>query len=83
MLTLPLWMTGLAFRLGASAAIVALLVGSCALRDHRIEQRGAAKVVAASKEAGAKANETSRKVRDAARQPGAFERLLKDSCRDC
>ncbi len=60
-----------------------LLVTSCVVRDRSVEQRGASKVLAVSKQAGARANEINRKVRAAARQPGAFERLLKSSCRDC
>lgn len=61
-----------------------LLVTSCVVRDHNIEQRGAQKVVAASKQQGAKANEINREVRKRAAEPGAFDRLLKSgACRDC
>lgn len=49
----------------------------------RSETKGAAKVVTASKDAGAKANATNEKVRTDTKRPGAADRLLKDSCRDC
>ena len=44
---------------------------------------GAARVVEKSVEAGNKINETNKQVRRAAQKPGAFKRLLGDSCRDC
>lgn len=69
----------------ASGGVVAVLVTSCVVRDRSVEQRGAQKVVAASKQAGAKANAINREVRKRAAEPGAAQRLLNDplSCRDC
>lgn len=60
-----------------------LLVTSCVVRDRSVEQRGAQKVVAASKQAGAKANAINENVRRRAAEPGASDRLLNGSCRDC
>ena len=67
----------------ASGGIIAALVTSCVVRDRTIEQRGAAKVVSASKKRGAQANEINSKVRADARKPGSFDRLLREACRDC
>lgn len=66
--------------------IAAALAGLVALRAWDVstqQARGATVVVEASKKAGAEANVKSEKVRAAARQPGAFTRLRRDSCRDC
>lgn len=60
-----------------------LLVTSCVVRDRNVEQRGAQKVVAASKAQGAKANAINENVRRRAAEPGASDRLLNGSCRDC
>jgi hypothetical protein len=70
---------------GAVAAVAALaLFGAWLWRhDAKIEARGETKVIERSKEAGKKAHAKARKAHDAARQPGAAERLLADSCRDC
>lgn len=73
----------LAIQIISSSAVMALVVGSCVVRDRNIETRGAEKIVAASKKQGAKANEINRKVRARAAEPGASDRLLKSSCRDC
>lgn len=74
-------------RLGIqAAALVAgagVLVTSCVVRDRNVEQRGAQKVVAASKVQGAKANAINETVRKRAAEPGASDRLLNGSCRDC
>lgn len=77
MLGIPLW------KLGTAIGIVLTLMGSCALRDMKIEQRGATKIVEASKERGKKINAKNETVRRRAAEPGAFERLLKHDCRDC
>lgn len=71
------------WRIVASGAVVSVLVTSCVVRDRSVEQRGAAKVVEASKKEGAKANAINSKVRADARKPGAADRLLKSACRDC
>lgn len=73
----------LALQLVASGGIAAVLVGSCVVRDRNVEQRGAQKVVAASKAQGAKANAINENVRRRAAEPGASDRLLNGSCRDC
>ena len=78
-----LGLSRLTLQMLASGGIIAVLVTSCVVRDRNIEQRGAAKVATASKKAGAKANATNREVRRRAAEPGAFERLLEESCRDC
>jgi hypothetical protein len=58
------------FKVGATAAVALILVGSCALRDLKIETRGAEKAVAkiekANKHAVQKADEVGRKSRDPA-----------------
>lgn len=73
----------LAAQIVASSAIMALVVGSCVVRDRSVEQRGAANVVSAAKTAGARANATNAKIRAHARKPGSFDRLLNSACRDC
>lgn len=67
----------------ASGGVIALLVTSCVVRDRSVEQRGSQKVVAASKAQGAKANAINENVRRRAAEPGASDRLLNGSCRDC
>lgn len=47
------------------------------------EKKGELKVVQRSIKAGEAANEKNDAVRAAAKKPGAFERLMRDSCRDC
>lgn len=76
-LLIPWW------RLIASGAVATVLVSSCVVRDRNVEQRGAQKVVAASKVQGAKANAINETVRKRAAEPGASDRLLNGSCRDC
>ncbi len=77
------WAMARLWQIGAIALGLSVAVGSCALRDKRIEAKGAAKVVEASKQAGKVANAQAQKHHRAARTPGAAERLRKDSCRDC
>lgn len=62
-----------------------LVVGFVALQINNAVQRskGAATVIEASKEQGKANAEKSRKAHEKARQPGAADRLLRDSCRDC
>ena len=61
------------------------LVGLVALKSYGLyEQRvGARKVIEQSKAQGKQANVNAQKHHRAARSPGAAERLLQDSCRDC
>ena len=63
-------------------AITALFV---AWQVDRAWQRGvgAQRVVEKSIQAGKEINETNAKIRREAAKPGAFKRLLSDSCRDC
>jgi hypothetical protein len=65
--------------------VAALLVGFVALGINNAVQRqkGAAAVIEASKEKARIANAKNAVVRQKAKEPGAFERLLRDSCRDC
>jgi hypothetical protein len=51
--------------------------------DAKVEARVETKTITQAKEAGKVANAKSREVRRAARQPGAADRLLAESCRDC
>jgi hypothetical protein len=57
-------------RIGIAAGFVAVIVGSCALRDASLRKEGAAKAVAkiekANKNAVKKADEVGRKSRDPA-----------------
>jgi hypothetical protein len=66
----------------AVAAVGGVFVIWFAFASH-YEGKGARKVIAASKIEGAKNAEKSAQHHSAARKPGAAERLLKDSCRDC
>lgn len=65
--------------------VAGLAVGLVVLSVNNAVQRskGATAVVAASKEKGKAANAKNEKVRAAARQPGAAERLRQSACRDC
>lgn len=79
------WFGTLWGRVALGAGLVAsLLLLRAADKSHQ-QGIGAAKVVEASKENGAKANEINRKVRVRAAEPGAADRLRRDplSCRDC
>lgn len=73
----------LSVQVTALVAGAGVLVTSCVVRDRNVEQRGAQKVVAASKAQGAKANAINENVRRRAAEPGASDRLLNGSCRDC
>lgn len=77
MLGVPLW------KLGTAIGIILTLVTSCMLRDQSLRKEGAANVVADAKAQGQKNAENSRKAHQKAREPGAADRLLRDSCRDC
>jgi hypothetical protein len=79
------WVMGRLLKVGLVAAGATLVISGCMIRDNRIEQRGVAKVVEASKEKAKDANVKSEKARAAARTPGAADRLRKDPavCGDC
>ena len=80
---MPFAITRFGIQVAALLAGAGVIVTSCVVRDRTIEQRGAAKVVSASKKRGAQANEINSKVRADARRPGSFDRLLREACRDC
>jgi hypothetical protein len=70
---------------GLVAGLAALaLFGAWLWRhDVMVEARGETKVIERSKEAGKKAHAKARKAHDAARQPGAAERVFSKYCADC
>lgn len=51
--------------------------------NYAVASATKAKIVRASKAEGKKRNERASKLREAARKPGAADRLLADHCRDC
>lgn len=63
---------------GALVGLVALGVNNAWQR-----QKGANQVITSSIEQGKAINEKNARVRERAKEPGAFERLLRNSCRDC
>lgn len=83
MIGLASWLGTLWGRVVIGGALIAALALWRASDVRTQREIGAAKVADVARKAGAEANEKNRKVRAAARQPGAFERLLKRSCRDC
>lgn len=77
------WVAPRLFKLAGAGVIAVMGVSACMLRDNSLRNQGKAEVVQESKAAGAEANAKNKEVRAAARKPGAADRLLKDSCRDC
>lgn len=69
-MNLPAFFATLAFRIGASVAVVGVLVGSCVVRDAKISNRGAAKAVAKIEKSNAKAVQTVDRARAASRDGG-------------
>lgn len=67
----------------AAAALTGLFFAWLFQHDAKVEKRGEKKVVERSVKAGKKANAKNEDARRRAAEPGAFQRLLKDSCRDC
>jgi hypothetical protein len=67
----------------AGVAAVALFGTWLWRHDAKVEARAEAKVIERSKEAGKVAHAKSRKAHDAARQPGAAERVRSKYCADC
>lgn len=65
--------------------VASVLVGWIFLQINNARQRsvGAEQVITNSIQRGKAANETNAKIREQAKTPGAAERLLRDSCRDC
>lgn len=79
------WFGTLWGRVAIGACLVASLVALRAVDKAHQREIGRQEVVSTSKAEGAKANETNRKVRVRAAEPGAADRLRRDplSCRDC
>lgn len=65
--------------------VVACLAGLLAIKLYGLYQQQVGKraVIEQSIERGRQANVENSNVRKQASKPGAFERLLRDSCRDC
>lgn len=71
--------------------ITACLAGLLLIKGYGMTQRwkghseGVAAVVDNAKKEGKKANEKAAQIRNSARKPGSFKRLLADpaTCRDC
>ena len=65
--------------------VAGVLVGWLALSINNSWQRhkGAERIITNSIKHGKAANERNAKIREKVKAPGAFERLLRDSCRDC
>lgn len=79
------WIAPRLFKLVGSGLVAVIGVSACMVRDARIKEKGRVEVVQASKKAGDEANAKNEKVRRAAREPGAADRLRKDraTCPDC
>jgi hypothetical protein len=77
------------FKMVATASVVVFAVSSCMLRDASIRNEGSTTKAAEIKELanaeGDKKAKRAAKAIDAARKPGAFERLRSDprTCTDC
>ena len=86
---IPLWLTEWIaprlFKLVGSGLVAVVGVSACVMRDAKIKEKGRIEIVQESKQAGDAANAKSEKVRRAAREPGAVDRLRKDrlTCPDC
>jgi hypothetical protein len=65
--------------------VAGVLVGFVALQMNNAVQRGkgAAMVYEDAKREGRQINAKNETIRQKAKQPGAADRLLRDSCRDC
>jgi hypothetical protein len=65
--------------------VAGVLVGFVALQMNNAVQRGkgAAMVYEDAKREGRQINAKNEAIRQKAKQPGAADRLLRDSCRDC
>lgn len=65
--------------------VAGAVVGLVALGINNSWQRkkGAEQVITSSIQKAKAINERNARIREKAKQPGAFERLLRNSCRDC
>lgn len=80
---LALWLATWKARAIVGASILACAVAWRVSDKEHQRAIGAAEVVTASKQEGAKANAKNEAVRARADTPGAAERLRKSACRDC
>ena len=76
---LATWKARLALAAVCAAGAIAVWTSTV----HKIEARGADKLVLASKAEGKKANEKNDAVRARASKPGAADRMRNAFCRDC
>lgn len=58
-------------------------VAMCSMRDAKLKQEGAARVVESVAKQTEKTSEKASKARAAARAPGAVDRVRNAFCRDC
>jgi len=79
------WLEPRLFKLVGSGLVAVIGVSTCVVRDAKIKEAGKVEIVQESKQAGEQANAKNEKVRRAAREPGAADRLRKDrlTCPDC
>ncbi len=83
MIQIAAWLIGWKAKAAVIAGGLMALLALRAWDVSRQQAKGAAKVIEASKQVGAKANAKNDEVRRAASAPGAAERLRRESCRDC
>lgn len=72
--------------LNKNAILLAAIAGGVVmfmLYDSSRVERGKQIVVEESRKKAAAANERNAKIREKVKEPGAAERLLRHSCRDC
>lgn len=70
-------------RIGIAAAIVIVSIGGIAAYNESQKRKGEARVIERSKMQGKVNERKASQAHERARTPGAAERLLRDSCRDC
>lgn len=58
------------FKIGATAVVVLVLVGSCALRDHKLRNEGAQKAVAKIEKANTNVVKKGTRAAERSRDPG-------------
>ena len=73
----------LLIRFATVIGILLTIVGSVAYYNEVQKQKGEARVIERSKTQGRINAQKSAKAHQKARTPGAADRLLHDSCRDC
>jgi hypothetical protein len=70
-------------RVALAGGLFASFVAWRAWDIHQQRSIGAERIIQTSKAEGKKINEKNRAVTNRSEQPGAFDRLRRDSCRDC